>query len=88
MNKQIDLFRLSIIKGNAKNIKTSCKLRTQIKMIRGKVLMCVYVHIIKGEKNMRKAENNPASTHFSNFGRKYLCAFVYNFVVLFLSYVQ
>lgn len=33
---------------------------------------------------MRKAENNPASTHFSKFGRKYLCAFVYNF----LSYVQ
>lgn len=45
MNKQIDLFRLSsIIKGNAKNIKTSCELRTQVKMTRGRKDICVYMY--------------------------------------------
>lgn len=46
------------------------------------------MYIIKEKKNMKEAENNPATTSFVNFRRKYLRAFVYNSVVLPRSYMR
>jgi len=57
INKQYFFKLSSVLKQNAKNINTCCKLQTQIKITKERkeyIYIYIYIYKIKVEKNMKK----------------------------------